>query len=247
MSRKDSAADFTKGLNILLSTVGYQKSEYRLYDTSDGYTSMIDTQRVKGIPILWWRKIPQLVGMKSIIDNGLVKDVSALRILKLGHKTDCLKEIIYQEFDICMWFTGSYIDYVYAISAGENAFNIIAKMKNNIVCTFELATILDEYEEIVNHHEVITAYGIVSDKVVDTQINQSAVYLYNSELNCKTYNDIDNTLYGFERDDILKARFALDVLKDSSDIENLPEHGRKLERIVDSVFESANNNCKVYL
>ena len=90
--------------------------------------------------------------------------------------------------------------------------NCIAETENSCVCTIELGATLAEGEPEVDKHEIITDNGVACDRVVDTQIPQSSIYVRGNKQN--NFTDTDAELYGYSEIQINTIRNAFAVAKD---------------------------------
>jgi len=184
-----------------------------------GATATVDG---KALPLLPWRAERRFVEFKNLVTGDFVKGISTMRVCHIDSKDKDLFEILYREIDICEWTLSSKICEIFAIK-NDNALNVIAKTDKGYICTFELATTLNDDAEVIDKHEIIAEKGVVCDRTVDTQVPQSSIYVFGSEGNTK-YTDVDAELFGLNINDCAKVRFAFDIAKNNIDTTTDDEH-----------------------
>lgn len=172
----------------------------------------------KEIPLLSHRSERRFIELKKLVQDETVKGVSAFRISDITNKGVDLNKLLYKELDLCMWILDSKIVSVCTMENG-NVQNTIARTKSGVVCTIEIAATLEDWVKPIDKHEIISERGIACDKVVDTQITQSSIYLYGKEK--KEFTDTDFELYGLEADEVAMVRHAFEIARDNKTEENL--------------------------
>ena len=133
--------------------------------------------------------------------------------------------------------------FIRAENGEDRAATLIAEMSGGAVCSMEIADTLPAGEGHIDKHEVITARGLVCDRVVDSQIPAQSVYLY-GESGDEAYTDVDFELYGMSVDEIAAVRGAFALAKDGVLRARTLEDNRVLDRLMACVKQSAKSGKK---
>ena len=149
-----------------------------------------------------------------MLHDGTISGVSAIRCGNVGTSEKSLDELILRELDICRFLSGREIVSIAAFGRDRRAENLIAVLDNDVVCSIEVANTLPSGAQTIDKHEVISARGLVCDRVVDTQIPQNSIYLYADEN--IAYTDVDFELYGLDADKAASVRAAFALAKDET-------------------------------
>lgn len=165
-------------------------------------------------PLLSHRFERRFVELRRMLHDGTVSGVSAIRCGNVGTSEKSLDELILRELDICRFLSGREIVSIAAFGREGRAENLIAVLDNDVVCSIEVANTLPAGAQTIDKHEVISARGLVCDRVVDTQIPQNSIYLYADEN--IAYTDVDFELYGLDADKAASVRAAFALAKDES-------------------------------
>lgn len=171
------------------------------------------TVTVNGVdfPVLPWESERRFIELRNLVVLGRVGNMCTYRI---GHTVKAgadLFEVLEREIGIIEFTVNSKVKEIFAIG-GTNAMNCIAETENGCVCTIELgATLTEECE--VDKHEIITDNGVACDRVVDTQVPQSSIYVRGKKQDI--YTDTDAELYGYSEIQINTIRNAFAVAKDA--------------------------------
>ena len=84
------------------------------------------------MPLLTWRLNRRFIELKKIVSDEVVENVSMLRFCSLGDPNIwSLEALMYREFDLCEFITGSRIAYIHATLTNGLAGNIIKVGKRN--------------------------------------------------------------------------------------------------------------------
>lgn len=165
-------------------------------------------------PLLSHRFERRFVELRRMLHDGTVSGVSAIRCGNVGTSEKSLDELILRELDICRFLSGREIVSIAAFGRDGRAENLIAVLDNDVICSIEVANTLPAGAQTIDKHEVISARGLVCDRVVDTQIPQNSIYLYADE--SIAYTDVDFELYGLDADKAASVRAAFALAKDES-------------------------------
>lgn len=219
-----------KGLELLLNKYSVNVEA----EIKNQNSAMIDG---KNIPLLPWESERRFVELRNLVVNKRVGNMCTYRIGHTASKNSDIFEILKREAGIIEFTVDSHIKEIFAIS-GKNTLNVIAETENGCVCTIELACTLNEGEEVVDKHEIITDNGIACDMVVDTQTPKSSIYVYGETQ--ATFTDTDAELYGYNQNEICAIRNAFAVAK-SKDV---AEHNTKTNARIDKIVEAAKKSIE---
>ena len=194
-------------------------------------------------PLLPHRFERRFTEMRKMLHDGTVRGVSAIRCGHVADADTSLNDLIRRELDICRFLSGREIVSVSAFEQGDRAAMILAELDDGVVCSLELANTLPAGAAAIDKHEVITARGLVCDRVVDTQIPQQSIYVY-AETN-EAYTDVDFELYGLSVGETAAVRAAFALAKDPALRQSCLEDNRALDQLAERVAQSARTGRKV--
>lgn len=163
-------------------------------------------------PILPWESERRFIELRNLVVLGRVGNMCTYRI---GHTVKAgadLFEVLEREIGILEFTVNSKVKEIFAIG-GSKTMNCIAETENGCVCTIELGATLTEGEAEVDKHEIITDNGVACDRVVDTQVPQSSIYIRGKKQDI--YTDTDAELYGYSEIQINTIRNAFAAAKDA--------------------------------
>ena len=215
-----------KGLNYLLEK--YSVSEKAVLD-ADGKNVKVGK---KSVPILAWESERRFVELRGLVLTGRLGNMCTYRIGHTAKKGTDMFELLSREIGILEFTVNSKVKEIFAI-AGKYAMNCIAETENGCVCTIELAATLNEGQADVDKHEIITDNGVACDRVVDTQMPQSSIYLFGKTQ--EKFTDTDAELYGYSEIEINTVRNAF-ALSKNADLRN--ENIEKMKHI-NAVLDAA--------
>lgn len=159
--------------------------------------------------LLPWRSERRFIEMKALIDSGRLTGLSTMRITHVLNRGADLYEILRREADIFEFVTGETICEIFAVANGTVALNAIAKSKNGIVCSFELSATLPEETPAMDKHEIIAVSGNICDRVVDTQVPQSSIYVFGDKP--MSFTDVDAELFGLSIGECAIVRHVFEI------------------------------------
>lgn len=194
--------DLQSGLDLLTEKYNAGKAEI----SADGRAVNIDG---KTYPLLTWESERRFAELKDIFQNRL-GNICTYRISHIAKRGTDLRELLIREAGVMEYTLGSKATKIFSIAGGESM-NCIITAENGGICTIELAATLEESEEDIDKHEIITDAGIACDMVVDTQVPQESIYVFGK--NAATYRDTDAELYGYSADEITAIRTAFALAK----------------------------------
>ncbi len=194
-------------------------------------------------PLLAHRFERRFTEMRKLLHDGTVAGVSAIRCGHVADANTSLTDLIRRELDICRFLSGREIVSVSAFEQGDRAAMILAELADGVVCSLELAHPLPAGAAPIDKHEVITARGLVCDRVVDTQIPQQSIYVYAETI--ETYTDVDFELYGLSAGETAAVRAAFALAKDPALRRQSLEETKTLCKLTDCVMLSARTGRKV--
>lgn len=170
--------------------------------------------RIEGedYPVLGWEAERRIIELRNLVVSGRVGNMCTYRIGHTSTKGTDLYELLAREIGILEFTTNSTVIEIFAIT-GAGTMNCIAETDNGCVCTIELGATLECGEADIDKHEIITDNGVACDRVVDTQVPQSSIYVYGKDK--MKFQDTDAELYGYAESEINKIRFAFLLSKNS--------------------------------
>jgi hypothetical protein len=184
------------------------------------------------VPLLPWRSERRFQELRNLVRGQTVVPVLVCRFACVTDgATLSLDSLLYREFDLAEWLGGAPIASMYASIDGELAANAIVRLENDVVCSVEVATTLPAGTRMHDRHELIARRGVASDRVVDTQVPQSSVYVW-SDIETAQFTDMDAELAGLDADSVALVRAACDALKRPESRQELRCEHQRLRRLV---------------
>ena len=190
------------------------------------------------LPLLPWRMERRFQELRRIIENQTLESLSMCRFSCLtdGREMD-LAAVLYREFDLAEWLTGSTIVAVTASMQGNRWANVVLKMASGVLCGVEAGAALPPGAAMLDRHELIARRGVACDRLVDSQVPQSSVYTFTGAGSAQ-YTDTDAELFGLEQAGINLVRAAYDALVNGHQPEALRRQHRRLAGLVRLALES---------
>lgn len=205
-----------------------------------GTTKINEPASDKEIPMQPWRYNRKFIELQRLVATNIVEHPSMFRFCCIADQTKWdLKALLYREFDLCEYISGSKIVSVQAVF-NQSSGSVIVKLDSGMIASVEVGARLAAGEAMIDRHEIIARRGVASDLVVDTQVPQSSVYMLTSSGN-KAYKDIDNELYGLREQEIEFIRAAFETSKNPVLIDQCQKRHLRLVTIVELAIESDNN------
>ncbi|MFV2068206.1 MAG: hypothetical protein ACC645_14635 [Pirellulales bacterium] len=192
------------------------------------------------VPLLPWRHQRRFVELRRLIDE---KTISPLLMCRFACLTDGeqmpLPAILYREFDLIEWLSGTPIVGIYASMAGteKGAANVIVRLAGGAIGSVEAGTTLPTGTTMQDRHELIARRGVASDRVVDTQVGQNSVYAWTAD-GQQQHTDVDAELFGLEAEQAALVRSAYEVLCRPESVPALRLRHRRLRQLVEQAYES---------
>ena len=196
-----------KGLKYLLDKYSV-KVDATL--SEDGKSVKIDGE---DFPVLPWESERRFIELRNLVTLGRVGNMCTYRIGHTAWAEADIFEVLEREIGILEFTVNSKAKEIFAIR-GKGTMNCIVEAENGCVCTIEIGATLTEGEGEVDKHEIITDCGVACDRVVDTQIPQSSIYVRGNK--SATYTDTDAELYDYSELQINTIRNAFAIAKDES-------------------------------
>ena len=193
-----------KGLNYLLEK--YSVADKAVL-AADGLTVAIN-----GItyPVLPYENERRIMELRNLVVLGRMGNMCTYRIGHTAARGSDLYALLEREIGILEFTVNSRTKEIFAI-AGANTLNCIAETENGCVCTIELGATLEAGVADIDKHEIITDNGVACDRVVDTQVPQSSIYVFGKKE--ATYLDTDAELFGYSELQINTIRNAFALAK----------------------------------
>lgn len=264
-----TTADLTAALNGLLEKYGKPPlpppapQEFRVAldaagVTAGGASTFVPGSAIPGeespenlLPLLPWRHERRFIELKRLVDDHVVDPVLMCRFSCTSDgEAWPLEAILYREFDLAEWLTGTRIESMQA-SFGEGTSqqpryaNVVLQVTGGAVCGLEVATTLPLATAMVDRHELIARRGVACDRVVDTQVPQQSIYAYTDDGEAR-YTDTDAELFGLEADEVNLVRAAYATLAGAHGAEGLLRRHRRLVRLVRLAAES-DRQCRRFV
>jgi hypothetical protein len=192
------------------------------------------------VPLFPWRNERRFVELKRLVDNRTIEEVSLCRFSCVTTGAPMgLAAVLYREFDLVEWLTGSPIVSIHASMAAGRFASVLARVQSGIIVSVEAGATLPPGSEpsVVDRHELIARRGVASDRVVDTQIPQSSVYTFTTN-GAASYTDTDAELFGLGNDEINLVRAAFDLAARPDMADALRERHRRLSQLIALARES---------
>ena len=213
------------GLNLLLEKYSvYTKATF----SDDGKTIEIDGASV---PLLPWESERRFIELRNLVLTGRLGNVCTYRIGHTAKKGTDMLELLAREIGILEFTVNSKVKEIFAI-AGKYAMNCIVETENGCVCTIELAATLNDGQNDIDKHEIITDNGVACDRVVDTQMPQSSIYLFGKTQ--EEFTDTDAELYGYTETRINTIRNAFALAKNEALRNENKEKMKHIKAVVDA-------------
>jgi len=190
------------------------------------------------VPLLAWRHQRRFVELKHLIDDETVAPLLMCRFACLADGQHLpLQAILYREFDLVEWLSGTPIVGIYASMADGRAANVIVRLAGGIVGSVEAGATLPDGAIMQDRHEMIARRGVASDRVVDTQVGQSSVYTWTADGH-QQHTDVDAELFGLELEQAALVRSGFEVLSRPDRILTLQKRHRRLRQLVELAYQS---------
>ena len=215
------------------------------------------------VPLLPWRHQRRFAELKRLVDE---KTVAPLLMCRFACLTDGrempLEAILYREFDLVEWLSGTPIVGICASMAGTEkgvrsnlceapsgpsrqigpdpffrAANVIVRLAGGVIASVEAGATLPAGVTVQDRHEMIARRGVASDRVVDTQVAQSSVYAW-TDAGHRQHTDVDAELFGLDAEQAALVRSAYDVLRRPEVTPALRRQHRRLRQLVELAHAS---------
>ena len=214
-----------KGLDLLIEK--YSVSTKACF-SDDGKTIEIDGASVSILP---WESERRFIELRNLVLTGRLGNMCTYRIGHTAKKGTDLFELLAREIGVLEFTVNSKVKEIFAI-AGKYAMNCIAETENGCVCTIELASTLNDGQNDIDKHEIITDNGVACDRVVDTQMPQSSIYLFGKTQ--EEFTDTDAELYGYTETQINTIRNAFALAKNEALRNENKEKMKHIKAVVDA-------------
>jgi len=210
-----------------------------------GYSLLSDELPENFAPLLPWRAERRFVELKRIVDDRTIDPVLMCRFSCMTDgRTLGLPAALYRELDLAEWLLDATVMSVAASVTDDRWANVIVRLSNAAVCSLELATSLPAGTPAVDRHELIARRGVACDRLVDSQVPQSSVYLLTAS-GTRQFTDTDAELFGLPPDDVPLVRAAYEALAQAGRREAWRQQHRRLVRLVELVLQSARSRRRL--
>ncbi len=188
------------------------------------------------VTLLPWRVERRFIELKKMIDSQTLEDVSTLRFAAMSADQP-LEQLLYRELDLCEFLGGSSIVRTFAVAAGAHVAHVVATLADDKSASIECSAALPAGTAAMDRHEIIARRGVGCDRVVDTQVPQSSIYVFSADGE-ERFTDTDAELFGFSEREILAIRAAFEVLKTEGLAEIWNRADTRLTRLVAETLAS---------
>ncbi len=164
------------------------------------------------VPLFPWRSERRFQELRAIVAQRTIDPVLMCRFACMtdGNPLN-LQAILFREFDLLEWLAGRTMVSVYAAVNGATA-NVIVRLAGGVLASVEAAATLPSGTPITDRHELIARRGVASDRVVDTQVAQSSVYV-TTAAGVDQYTDTDDELFGLDASHVALVRAGWEALR----------------------------------
>ena len=218
-----------KGLNYLLEKYSVAA---RAELAENGSTVAINGVNY---PVLPYQSERRFIELRNLVILGRVGNMCTYRIGHTAQVGTDLFALLAREIGILEFTVNSKVIEIFAI-AGKNTMNCIAETANGCVCTIELGATLKAGQADIDKHEIITDNGVACDRVVDTQVPQSSIYVYGEK--DATFMDTDAELYGYKEMEINQIREAFAMAKSAEKCAESAAQYAHINAVVDAAKQS---------
>lgn len=210
---------------------------------ADGENYQLCLSDGNNIPLLPHRVERRFAELKKIITDGTLEGVSTLRFAHFSAAAP-LTSLLARELDLMSFLGGSTISSVFSVMSGDAACNVIVRLANGISGAVECGSKLPAGKNDIDRHEIIAKRGVASDRVVDTQVPQESIYMWNDKGEA-CFTDVDTELFGLPNDEIWVVRAAYAVLLDTELGKEWIAAADRMNKYVAAVLESDRNRQPV--
>ena len=229
----------SEGLNKLLTKYGVNPPPYSL----EGRMLTIGGEK---LPLFPWRNEPRFQEMKKLRLNGVLGNICTIRAMRTAVKSETLREVLYREIDLCLWFADRKLVNVFAVVNGSCA-NVIMRFDGNADVILEAAATLPEGSEAVERHEIFTDHGVTLDQAIDTLLKQQSLYKFVEGQPAQAITDTDFELYGLNPTEVALTRTVYGALCSQPDFAKAQAEDAYVRKVVDAVFASAETQTVISL
>lgn len=247
----DAAPDLHAALAVLLRKYGGDPgTEWRIADghqsdrggngilLTPGWTCQHADPPPATVPLQPWRCERRFVELKRLVAEKTITPLLMGRLACLtAREAMPLQAILYREFDLAEWLTGSGIVSLFASLHGDVAANVILRLEDGTLCSVEAGASLPAGTPTQDRHELIARRGVASDRTVDAQTVQSSVHVWNGA-GPQHYTDVDFELFGLDAQQVSLVRAAYEALRRARVRAACGHTHQRLRRLVELAYES---------
>ncbi len=187
----------------------------------------------RAVPLLTWRAERRFVELKRLVDEQTVAPLVMCRLARFTDgREQALPRCLYRMLDLCEWLSGKQITGLFASFGRGGCANVVCRLEADVLSSIEISGTLPAGSEPVDRHELIAGRGVACDRVVDTQVPQSSVYLI-SQGRTETYTDSDAELFGLSPEQVPLVRAAFRVLAAPNLADEWRRQHERLRSLVD--------------
>lgn len=195
--------------------------------------------------VLPWRVERRFTELKKTIDTGTLEGVSTLRFASFASERQSVEVLLAREIDLAQWLIESPVKRIFAVcSPGNKTVSAILKFENEMSASIECSVGLPAGALPMDRHEIIARRGVASDRVVDTQVPQASIYLFNEDGE-RRYTDVDAELFGFSEADVWIVRAAFAILSKPQTTINWNASTVQMNELAQAAFKSDQSGTPV--
>lgn len=195
--------------------------------------------------VLPWRVERRFTELKKMIDTGTLEGVSTLRFASFASEGQSIEALLAREIDLAQWLIESPVKRLFAVcSPGNKTVSAILKFENEMSASIECSVGLPADALPMDRHEIIARRGVASDRVVDTQVPQASIYLFNEDGE-RRFTDVDAELFGFSEADIWITRAAFAILSKPKTTSHWHAAAVRMHALAQAAFESDRSETPV--
>ncbi|MEX2382699.1 MAG: hypothetical protein WD490_09970 [Opitutales bacterium] len=184
-----------------------------------------------------WRMERRFLELRGLCENDTLGSLSTLRLARFV-SDDCstLPRELYRLLDLAEWLGGAGVQRLYAVGGSEMCANLIVRLAGGALVALEAGCSLPAGSSPLDRHELISTRGVASDRVVDTQIPQESVYVYDAS-GSRSHLDVDAELFGLTASETALVRAGYASLADP-DLSARRRRHAYLNRLLEGVLHS---------
>lgn len=190
-------------------------------------------------PLLPWRYNRQLTEIRNLaIKNKTLRDICSYKSQRFETCDANIYTLLFEELDVCEWLLDDKIISVFADINSEKYITIVLKTQRGILCNIIISTTLPSGTKPVTKHEIVGKEGMLSERPINIQIPEDAIYLFSQE-KCEAYTDMDLYMLGLNPKEVMAVDNIIDLVRNKPSITTLENNIKRNKYLVSCVKKSA--------